>query len=86
MMQHDWPVMTALFGQRCTERQSATQARPGKPMYLTIQGEGDHPEDKGVKQKTLKQNSHLNPHRICNKSPKMWTKTKIRYGKFHTII
>lgn len=43
--------MTALFGQRCTERQSATQARPGKPMYLTIQGEGDHPEDKGVKKK-----------------------------------
>lgn len=62
--------MTALFGQICTERRSATPARPDKPMYLTIQGEGHHPEER-VKKKSLKQNSHLNPLRICNKSPKM---------------
>lgn len=38
--------MTALFGQKCTERQQAKQATQGKPMYPTIQGEGDHPEAK----------------------------------------
>jgi len=42
--------MTALFGQICTERRPATPVRQGKPMYLTIQGEGDHPEER-VKQK-----------------------------------
>jgi len=57
--------MTALFGQICTERRPATLARQGKPMYLTIQGEGDHPEER-VKQKSLKQNSHLNPPIFCN--------------------
>jgi len=45
-MQHQLPVMTALSGEICIERQPAKQAIQGKPMYLAIQGEGDHPEMK----------------------------------------
>jgi len=43
-MQHQLPVMAALSGEKCIERQPAKQARQGKPMYLAIQGEGDHPD------------------------------------------
>lgn len=72
-MQHQLPVMmTALFEEKCIERQPAKQARQGKPMYLTIQGEGDHPEIKKLKPKALKQTSILNPPRICQKLPTMW--------------
>jgi len=45
--------MTALFGQICTERRPAILARPDKPMYQTIQGEGHHPEER-VKKKITK--------------------------------
>jgi hypothetical protein len=45
-MQHQIPVMIVIFGEKCIERQHAKQARQGKPMYLAIQGEGDHPEMK----------------------------------------
>lgn len=59
-IQPDLPVMTALFGEKCIGRQPAKQARQGKPMYRAIQGEGDHPEVKQLKQKTLKRKtSHL---------------------------
>jgi hypothetical protein len=56
-MQHQLPVMTALSGEKCIERQPAKQARQGKPMYLAIQGEGDHPEmKKKIKAKSIKTN------------------------------
>jgi hypothetical protein len=45
-IQHEIPVMIVLFGEKCIERQHAKQARQGKPMYLAIQGAGDHPEMK----------------------------------------
>jgi hypothetical protein len=45
-MQHQIPLMMVLFGEKCIERQPTKQARQGKPMYLAIQGEGDHPEMK----------------------------------------
>jgi hypothetical protein len=51
-MQHQLPVMIVLFGEKCIERQPAKQARQGKPTYLAIQGEGDHPDMKKIKQKT----------------------------------
>lgn len=45
--------MIALFGQRCTERKPARPAIQGKPMYLTIRGEGDHPEVKKLEKQKL---------------------------------